>query len=220
MSAFCCRSVRFLLRLKATFHRAAATSRSHTARAFAALAIGLTGSIAGIGPASAQDYPSRPVRWVIGFPAGGSTDTLVRIMSEWLQSRLGQSVLVENKSGAGSNIATEAVINAAPDGYTLAAVTSANAINATVNKRTLTFDFLKELAPVAGLAQGPSVMVVHPSVPANTVSEFIAYAKANPGKINMGTPGVGTTGHMAGELFKRWRESIWFTCPIGALLRP
>jgi len=202
MSAFCCRSVRFLLRLKATFHRAAATSRSHTARAFAALAIGLTGSIAGIGPASAQDYPSRPVRWVIGFPAGGSTDTLVRIMSEWLQSRLGQSVLVENKSGAGSNIATEAVINAAPDGYTLAAVTSANAINATVNKRTLTFDFLKELAPVAGLAQGPSVMVVHPSVPVNTVSEFITYAKANPGKINMGTPGVGTTGHMAGELFK------------------
>ncbi len=184
MSAFCCRSVRFPLRLKATFHRAAAISRPHAARAFAVLAIGLTGSIAGIGPASAQDYPSRPVRWVIGFPAGGSTDTLVRIMSEWLQSRLGQSVLVENKSGAGSNIATEAVINA------------------TVNKRTLTFDFLKELAPVAGLAQGPSVMVVHPSVPANTVSEFIAYAKANPGKINMGTPGVGTTGHMAGELFK------------------
>jgi tripartite-type tricarboxylate transporter receptor subunit TctC len=202
MSAFCRRSVRLPLRLKATFYRAAAISRPHAARAFAALAIGLTGAIAEIGPASAQDYPSRPVRWVIGFPAGGSTDTLVRIMSEWLQGRLGQSVLVENKSGAGSNIATEAVINAAPDGYTLAAVTSANAINATVNKRTLTFDFLKELAPVAGLAQGPSVMVVHPSVPANSVSEFIAYAKANPGKINMGTPGVGTTGHMAGELFK------------------
>ena len=112
------------------------------------------------------------------------------------------SVLVENKSGAASNIATEAVINAAPDGYTLAAVTSANAINATTNKRTLTFDFLNQLAPVAGLAQGPSVMVVHPSVPANSVAEFIAYAKANPGKINMGTPGIGTTGHMAGELFK------------------
>ena len=124
MPAFCCRSVRFPLRLKATFHRAAAISRPHAARAFAALAIGLTASIAGIGAASAQDYPSRPVRWVIGFPAGGSTDTLVRIMSEWLQSWLGQSVLVENKSGAGSNIATEAVINAAPDGYTLAAVTS------------------------------------------------------------------------------------------------
>src|SRR6476619_6876918 len=140
MSAFCCRSARFPLRLKATFHRAAAISRA--ARAFAALAIGLTGSIAGIGPASAQAYPSRPVRWVIGFPAGGSTDTLVRIMAEWLQTRLGQTVLVENKSGAGSNIATEAVINAPPDGYTLAAVTSANAINATISKRTLTFDFL------------------------------------------------------------------------------
>ena len=113
MSAFCCRSVRLPLRLKATFYRVAAISRP--ARAFAALAIGLAGSIAGIGTASAQDYPSRPVRWVIGFPAGGSTDTLVRIMSEWLQSRLGQSVLVENKSGAGSNIATEAVINAAPE---------------------------------------------------------------------------------------------------------
>src|SRR4051812_20945047 len=159
-------------------------------------------SIAGIGSASAQDYPSRPVRWTIGFPAGGSTDILVRIMSEWLQTRLGQVVLVENKAGAGSSIATEAVINALPDGYTLAAVTSANAINATISKRTLNFDFLKQLAPVAGLAQGPSVMVVHPSIPANTVAEFVAYAKANPGKINMGTPGVGTTGHMAGELFK------------------
>ena len=123
-------------------------------------------------------------------------------MSEWLQTRLGQTVLVENKSGAGSSIATEAVVNAAPDGYTLAAVTSASAINATINRRALTFDFLKQLAPVAGMAQGPSVMVVHPSVPANTVAEFIAYAKANPGKINMGTPGIGTTGHMAGELFK------------------
>ena len=142
------------------------------------------------------------MRWTIGFPAGGSTDTLVRIMAEWLQTRLGQTVLVENKSGAGSNIATEAVINAPPDGYTLAAVTSANAINATISKRTLTFDFLKDLAPVAGLAQGPSVMVVHPSVPANSVAEFVAYARANPGKINMGTPGMGTTGHMAGELFK------------------
>src|SRR3954453_11212168 len=172
MSAFCCRSVHFPLRLKATSYRAAAISRA--ARAFAALTIGLTGAIAGIGPASAQDYPSRPVRWVIGFPAGGSTDTLVRIMSEWLQTRLGQVVLVENKAGAGSSIATEAVINALPDGYTLAAVTSANAINATISKRTLNFDFLKQLAPVAGLAQGPSVMVVHPSVPANTVSEFIA----------------------------------------------
>jgi tripartite-type tricarboxylate transporter receptor subunit TctC len=159
-------------------------------------------SAAGIGSAPAQGYPSRPVRWVLGFPPGGSSDILVRIMSEWLQARLGQAVLVENKSGAGSSIATEAAINAPADGYTLAAVTSANAINATINKRALTFDYLKQLAPVAGMAQGPSVMVVHPSIPANTVAEFIAYAKANPGKINMGTPGIGTTGHMAGELFK------------------
>ncbi|MGZ3349392.1 MAG: Bug family tripartite tricarboxylate transporter substrate binding protein [Xanthobacteraceae bacterium] len=203
MSAFCCRSTRFLTKLKATLHIPATLSLPRAAWAFAPLAICLAGgSIAGIGQALAQDYPSRPVRWTIGFPAGGSTDTLVRIMAEWLQMRLGQTVLVENKSGAGSNIATEAVINAPPDGYTLAAVTSANAINATISKRAPTFDFLKDLAPVAGLAQGPSVMVVHPSVPANSVAEFIAYARANPGKINMGTPGVGTTGHMAGELFK------------------
>ena len=191
------------MRLKAGVDLAAALSLPRAAWAFAALGICVAGcSIAGIGHASAQDYPTRPVRWIIGFAPGGSTDILVRIMSESLQTRLGQSVLVENKSGAGSNIATEAVINAPPDGYTLAAVTSANAINATTNKRTLTFDFLNQLAPVAGLAQGPSVMVVHPSIPANSVAEFIAYAKANPGKINMGTPGVGTTGHMAGELFK------------------
>ncbi len=159
-------------------------------------------SAASIGGAAAQDYPTRPIHWVIGFPAGGPTDILVRLMGEWLQTRLGQPVLVENKPGAASNIATEAVVNAPPDGYTLGSVTSANAINATVNKRTLTFDFLKSLAPVAGMAQGPSVMVVNPSVPAKSVAEFIAYAKANPGKINMGSPGVGSTGHLAGELFK------------------
>ena len=111
-------------------------------------------------------------------------------------------MLVENKPGAASNIATEAVVNAPPDGYTLGSVTSANAINATVNKRTLGFDYLKQLAPVAGMSQGPSVMVVNPAVPATSVAEFIAYAKANPGKLNMGTPGVGSTGHLAGELFK------------------
>jgi len=159
-------------------------------------------SAASIGGAAAQDYPTRPIHWVIGFPAGGPTDILVRLMGEWLQTRLGQPVLVENKPGAASNIATEAVVNAPPDGYTLGSVTSANAINATVNKRTLTFDFLKSLAPVAGMAQGPSVMVVNPSVPAKSVAEFIAFAKANPGKINMGSPGVGSTGHLAGELFK------------------
>ena len=156
------------------------------------------------GGASAQtpDYPTRPVRWVVGFSAGGSSDIVARILSEWLQTRLGQTVLIENKPGAGSNIAAEAVVNAPPDGYTLLSVTSANAINATVNKRTLSFDLLKQIAPVAGSAYGPSVMVIHPSVPARTVAEFIAYAKANPGKINMGSAGVATTSHMAGELFK------------------
>ena len=123
-------------------------------------------------------------------------------MGEWLQTRLGQPVVVENKPGAASNIATEAVINAAPDGYTIASVTSANAINATVNKRTLTFDYLKQLAPVAGMSQGPSVLVINPSIPANNVAELVAYAKANPGKINFGSPGVGSTGHLAAELFK------------------
>jgi len=159
-------------------------------------------SVAAIGGVPAQDYPTRPIRWIIGFPPGGPTDILVRLMGERLQTQLGQTVLVENKPGAASNIATEAVVNAPPDGYTLGSVTSANAINATVNKRTLGFDYLKQLVPVAGMSQGPSVMVVNPAVPATTVAEFVSYAKANPGKLNMGTPGVGSTGHIAGELFK------------------
>jgi len=161
-------------------------------------------SMSAAGTASAQvaDYPTRAVRWVVGFSAGGSSDIVARLVSEWLQERMGQPFLIENRPGAGSNIATEAVVNAAPDGYTLGSVTSANAINATVNKRSLSFDLLKQIVPVAGSARGPNVMVVHPSVPAKTVAEFIAYAKANPGKINMGSAGVGTTSHLAGELFK------------------
>jgi tripartite-type tricarboxylate transporter receptor subunit TctC len=152
--------------------------------------------------APAQDYPARPVRWVVGFPAGGSSDIVARVLSEWMQARLGQAFLVENKPGAGSNIATEAVVNSPADGYTLLSVTSANAINATVSKKSLSFDLLKQMAPVAGSAYGPSVMVVNPSLPVKTVPEFIAYAKANPGKINMGSAGVATTSHLAGELFK------------------
>jgi tripartite-type tricarboxylate transporter receptor subunit TctC len=150
----------------------------------------------------ARDYPSRPVRWVVGFSAGGSTDIVARILSARLQERLGQPFLVENKPGAGSNIAAEAVVNAPADGYTLLAVTSANAINATVNRKSLSFDILTQIAPVAGMARGPNVLVVHPAIPATTVGEFIAYAKARPGRLNMGTPGVATTGHLAGELFK------------------
>ena len=159
-------------------------------------------AIALVGDAAAQTYPTRPIRWIIGFPPGGPTDILVRLMGEWLQTRLGQPVVVENKPGAASNIATEAVVNAAPDGYTIGSVTSANAINATVNKRTLAFDYLKALVPVAGMSAGPSVLVINPGVPAKSVAELIAYAKANPGKINFGSPGVGSTGHLAGELFK------------------
>ena len=166
------------------------------------ICLALVLSLAAMGAASAQAYPTHPIRWIIGFPPGGPTDILVRIMGEWLQTRLGQPVVIENKPGAASNIATEAVINAAPDGYTLGSVTSANAINATVNKRTLTFDYLKQLIPVSGMSQGPSVLVINPSVPAKTIAELIAYAKANPGRINFGSPGVGSTGHLAGELFK------------------
>src|SRR5215475_15900562 len=171
-------------------------------RAAAGALCALVLSIAGVGSAAAQSYPTRPIRWLIGFPPGGPTDILVRLMGEWLQSRLGQPVLVENKPGAASNIATEALINATPDGYTIGSVTSANAINATVNKRTLQFDYLKQLIPVSGMSQGPSVLVVNPSIPASNVAELIAYAKANPGKINFGSPGVGSTGHLAAELFK------------------
>jgi len=166
------------------------------------ICLALVLSLAAIGTASAQAYPTHPIRWIIGFPPGGPTDILVRIMGEWLQTRLGQPVVIENKPGAASNIATEAVINAAPDGYTIGSVTSANAINATVNKRTLTFDYLKQLIPVSGMSQGPSVLVINPSVPAKSIAELIAYAKANPGRINFGSPGVGSTGHLAGELFK------------------
>ncbi len=187
--------------------RRSTLNKSHglAACAGAAFAVCLVvSSIAGIGSASAQisDYPARPVRWVVGFPAGGSSDIVARILAEWLQARLGQAFLVENRPGAGSNIATEAVVNSPPDGYTLLSVTSANAINATVNKRSLSFDLLKQIVPVAGSAYGPSVMVVNPSLPVTTVAEFIAYAKANPGKINMGSAGVATTSYMAGELFK------------------
>jgi tripartite-type tricarboxylate transporter receptor subunit TctC len=159
-------------------------------------------SLAAVAGAAAQNYPAHPIRWIIGFPPAGPTDILVRLMGDWLSSRLGQPVVVENKPGAASNIATEAVINAAADGYTIASVTSANAINATVNRRTLQFDYLKQLEPVAGMSQGPSVLVVNPSVPATSVAELVAYARANPGKINFGSPGVGSTGHLAAELFK------------------
>jgi tripartite-type tricarboxylate transporter receptor subunit TctC len=151
--------------------------------------------------ARAQTYPARSVLLLVGYAPGGPTDICARLISQWLSQRLGQQFVVENRSGAGSNIATEAAVQAAPDGYTLLLVTSSNAINATLY-RNLNFDFMRDIAPIAGIMQAPSVLEVNPSVPIKSVPEFIAYAKANPGKINMGTAGNGSPPHMFGELFK------------------
>jgi tripartite-type tricarboxylate transporter receptor subunit TctC len=151
--------------------------------------------------ARAQAYPSRPVRIVVGFAPGGANDILARLIGQWLSERLGQPFVIENRPGGGSNIATEAVVRAAPDGYTLLLVGPPQAINATLYEK-LNFNFLRDIAPVAGIIRAPNVMEVNPSVPAKTVSEFIAYAKANPGRVNMASAGNGTGPHMAGELFK------------------
>ena len=151
--------------------------------------------------ARADTYPSRPVHILCGFAPGGAADTVARLTAEWLSEQLGQQFVVDNRPGAGTNLATETVVQAAPDGYTLLLVTGANAINATLYQH-LNFDFLRDTAAVAGVIRVPQVMVVTPQLPAKTVPEFIAYAKANPGKINMGSGGVGSTLHVAGELFK------------------
>jgi tripartite-type tricarboxylate transporter receptor subunit TctC len=150
--------------------------------------------------ARAQAYPTRPVRLIEGFGAGSAPDIVARLIGQSLSERLGQSFVIENRSGAASNIATEAVVRAAPDGYTLLLITSANAINAAMFK--LNFDFVRDIAPVAGIVHVPLVMEVHPSVPARTVAEFIAHAKANPGKINLASAGIGSSTHAAGEMFK------------------
>jgi tripartite-type tricarboxylate transporter receptor subunit TctC len=151
--------------------------------------------------ATAQAYPSRPVRIIVGAPAGGGIDVTARVVGQWLSERLGQQFIIENRPGAGGNLAAEAVVRAPLDGSTLFMVTPANAINATLYER-LSFDFLREISPVSALMGAPLVMVVNPSVGAKTVPEFIAYAKANPGKVNMGLGGTGGVDHMAGELFK------------------
>jgi len=149
----------------------------------------------------AQSYPSRLVRIIVGFTPGGPPDVLSRLIGQWLTERLGQQFIVESRPGAGSNIGTEAVINSPADGYTLLLASSGNAVNATLYEK-LNFDFIRDIAPVAGLIRSPNLMVVNPSVPAKTVPEFITYAKANPGKINMASSGNGTSPHVAGELFK------------------
>ena len=151
--------------------------------------------------ASAQAYPSRPVRWVVGFTPGGGNDIVARLMAQWLQERLGQAFVIENRPGAASNIATDAVANATADGYTLLLANFSNGSNATLYKN-LRFDFLRDLAPVAGIVRVPNVILVNSSVPASTLPEFIAHAKANPGKITMASAGIGSTGHLAQELLK------------------
>ena len=149
----------------------------------------------------AQAYPSRPVRIMVGFAAGSANDILARLMARWLSERLGQQFIVETRPGASGNLAAEAVARARADGYTLLLSGSTDAINATLYDN-LNFNFIRDIAPVAGIARAPHLMVVHPSFPADTVGEFIAYAKANPGRITMASAGVGSTSHMSGELFK------------------
>jgi tripartite-type tricarboxylate transporter receptor subunit TctC len=151
--------------------------------------------------AQAQSYPTRPVRLVVPFAAGGGTDILARLMGQWLSEQLGQPFVIENRPGGSGNVGVEAVVRAPPDGYTLLLVSAPTAINATLYDK-LNFNFIRDIAPVAGIGTVPNLIVVHPSVPANTVSELIVYAKANPGKINMGSAGVGSTLHLSGELFK------------------
>jgi tripartite-type tricarboxylate transporter receptor subunit TctC len=151
--------------------------------------------------AAALDYPTRPVRIIVGNAAGSTVDFLARLMGQWLGDRLGQLFVVENRPGAGGNIGAEAVVRAAPDGYTLLLVTTSNMINATLYER-LSYNFIRDIAPVASIARGPLVMEVNPSFPARTVPELIAYAKANPGKINVASAGNGSPGHVNGELLK------------------
>jgi tripartite-type tricarboxylate transporter receptor subunit TctC len=165
------------------------------------LALSLVAALAGAGPAFAIDYPVRPVKWVVPYPPGGTTDVLARIIAQWLTEKMGQPFVIDNKPGAGNNIGVEAVVAAPPDGYTMLLVNPANGINATLYKN-LSYNFIRDIAPVAGLVRTPNVMEVTSSFPAKTVAEFIAYCKANPGKINMASSGSGTSVHLSGELFK------------------
>jgi len=170
-------------------------------RKFLHLALGAAALPAVPSITRAQTYPSRPARIVVPFAAGGSTDIIARLIGQWLSERLGQQFVIENRPGAGSNVGTEVVVNAPPDGYTLLLVGASSAINATLYDK-LNFNFLRDITPVAGIMSIPFVMAVNPSLPAKTTSEFIAYARANPGKVSMASGGNGTAGHLSGELFK------------------
>jgi tripartite-type tricarboxylate transporter receptor subunit TctC len=168
--------------------------------AIALLALGLCALAAPFSPASALDYPTRPVRFIVGYPAGGSTDIIARLIAQRLSERLGQQFVVENKPGAGNNIGTETVVRADPDGYTVLLVNPANFINTSLYAN-LSFNFIKDIAPVAAFIRVPNVMTVAKQVPAKTVAEFIAYVKANPGKVNLASSGNGTSVHLSGEMF-------------------
>jgi tripartite-type tricarboxylate transporter receptor subunit TctC len=170
-------------------------------RNFLLLAVGAAALPAISRFAGAQAYPNRPVRMIVPFGPGGGTDIVARLIGQWLTERLGQTFVIENRPGAGGNLGTEAVVRATPDGYTIALIGAPSAINATLYDK-LPFNFIRDIAPVAIIVSFPNVMVVNPSVPAKTVPEFIAYAKANPGKLNMSSPGNGSTPHVSGELFK------------------
>jgi tripartite-type tricarboxylate transporter receptor subunit TctC len=169
-------------------------------RSFLQLAAGAA-LAAGAPPAFAQAYPTRNVRLIVGFGPGGAPDILARLIGQWLSERLGHTFIIENRPGASSNLAVQIVIDSPPDGHTLLLASLANAVNASLYEN-MAFDFSRDIAPVAGISRDPNVVVVNPSFPTPTFPEFIAYAKANPGKINMASPGVGTSPHMAGELFK------------------
>ncbi len=160
-----------------------------------------TASLAGAGVAQAQAYPSRPLRWIIGFPPGGGADTVARTLEPWLSKRLGQQIIVESRPGASTNIAVQAVVNSAPDGYTLLFFGASSVVNTHIFSK-LPFDLQRDIAPVAGVVAYPMVLVANPAVPANTVTELIALAKANPGKVTMASFGTGSASHLAGELFK------------------
>jgi tripartite-type tricarboxylate transporter receptor subunit TctC len=151
--------------------------------------------------ASALDYPTRPVHIIVGYAPGGTNDISARLIGQWLSERLGRQFVIENRPGAASNLATQTVVQAPPDGYTLLLVNTSNAINSTLYDK-LNFNFIDDIAPVAGIMRAPNVMAVNPSLPARTVTEFIAYANANPGKVNMGSAGIGSVTHTCGELFK------------------
>jgi len=170
-------------------------------RRFLALTAGAVALPALARIARAEIYPARPVRLIIGYPPGGSADVTARLMGQWLSERLGQQLVIESRPGAGTNIATEAVVRAPPDGYTLLLVAPANAINASLYDK-LNYNFIRDIVPVSGLIRFPNVVVVNPAVPVNTIPELIAYAKANPGKLNMASSGNGSTIHVSGELFK------------------